>query len=173
MAAARTELGREATFSERSYAWLTPEAVEVDEVDGYTVSRRRVLLDEVQLVTLHRKRRVGLLVVLGLVAFLFGAPLFFAPKRDPGAFLLFFGLFCSPFAIGLLVHLLLGTDYVTLVGKRSKARMAFNFRKGRAREVYELLVREVQAAQAIAAPQQPAPAVEEPAESPAPVAQGA
>jgi len=170
MATGRILLGREATFSERSYAWLTAEAVEIDEVDGYDVARRRVLLDEVQLVTLHRKRRVTLLVILGLATAIFGVPMVIAsPRTNAGAFFLFFGLFCAPFALGLLVHLMFGTDYVTLFGKRSRARIAFNFRKGRAREVYALLVREVQAVQELSAPpQEPAPAVEEPAAPQAP-----
>ena len=163
MATGRILLGREATFSDRSYTWLTAEAVEIDEVDGYDVARRRVLLDEVLLVTLHRKRRFTLLALCGVAAAIFGVPMVaLTPRGNTGAFFLLFGLFCAPFALGFVVHLLFGTDYVTLFGKRSRARLAFNFRKARAREVYALLVREVQAVQELSAPPQPsAPAVEE------------
>ena len=36
---------------------------------------------------------------------------------------------------------------VTIFGRRTKARLSFSFRKGRARQIYQLITREVQAAQ--------------------------
>ncbi len=52
--ARRTLLGRGSTLSSRLRVFRTPDAVEVDEIEGYDVTRRRVRFDEVLLVTYHR-----------------------------------------------------------------------------------------------------------------------
>ena len=154
----RVSLGRDFSFSERVYVFLSAEAVEVEHVDGYEVTTRRVLLDEVQLVTQHRARRVGLSILLLLATLFFAWPILIIPKLG-SSWVVFLAL-SAPFVIGLAVHLLLGTDYVTVFGRRSRARMAFNFRKGRARQVFDQLVREALAAQAS---RRVAPAAVEPA----------
>ena len=163
MAANRTALGRDFSFSERSYGWLSADAVEVDEVDGYDVQRRRVLLDEVLLVTLHRARRVPLLVLWFCLWALIAWPILLV-RSNSGASIWFL-LASSPFALFFIGHAILGTDYVTVFGRRSRARVAFNVRKRRARQVYELLVAETEAAQTRHAPPtqpaEPAAAAEE------------
>jgi hypothetical protein len=142
----RVAIGREFSLAERTYGWLTPDAVEVDEVDGYDVSKRRVLLDEVLLVTRHRARRGVVLLLWAAPALLFLLGAWF--NRPPAGTV--FLVMAAPFVLGFALHTLLGTDYVTVFGRRSRARVAFNFRKGRAREVFDLIVREVQAAQGTA-----------------------
>jgi hypothetical protein len=154
----RIPLGRDFTFSSRSYGWLTGDAIEVDEVDGYDVTRRRVLLDEVLLVSLYRRRRPGVLVTAGFGALVFAMPVY--SLRHEHTAQLVFGLFLLPFLLAFLIHLALGTDYVGIAGRRSRARMAFNLRKERAREVFELIVREVEAAQAARRPAPAAPGTE-------------
>ena len=150
MAARREKLGREFSFAQRCYAFLADDAIEVDEVDGYDVTRRRVLLDDVLLVTLHRARRTGLLVfALGTVAFLTWPMLLIPKGNDAG---IVFAILDAPFVLLFLGHLALGTDYLTVFGRRSRARMAFNLRKGRAREVFQQLTARVAEHQARLAP---------------------
>jgi hypothetical protein len=160
MSAGRVAIGREFSLAERTYGWLTADAVEVDEVDGYDVSKRRVLLDEVLLVTRHRARRGGVLLAWAAPALLFLS--IASVSRAPVAIVL--AVIAAPFVLGFALHMFLGTDYVTVFGRRSRARVAFNFRKGRAREVFDLVVREVEAAQGAGTAQPPPlPAAEAPA----------
>ena len=154
MAPRRIQLGHEFRAAHRSYAWLLADAVEVDDVDGYDVARRRVLLDEVLLVTLHRGRRAGLLLALLIAALFFTLPVAALPSGR-AAFYTFL-IMGSPFLLGFFGHLLLGTDYVTVFGRRSQARVAFNFRKARARQVFELLTRAVRSAEVVEAEARPA-----------------
>lgn len=53
----RKKLGSCLNYNERHYVYLLPDVLEIDQLDGYDVTRRRVFLNEVQLVTLHRQRR--------------------------------------------------------------------------------------------------------------------
>jgi hypothetical protein len=145
MARARIKLGRDFSFSERTYAFLAGDALELDEVDGYDVTRRRVLLDEVLLITRHRTRRFGVLLFGAIMCLFFAWPMAIVP-RNSGAGVVF-ALLASPFALIVLIHGLFGTDYVTVFGRRSRARIAFNFRKGRGQEIFALLAREIQDAQ--------------------------
>jgi CRISPR/Cas system-associated protein Csm6 len=146
---ARQKLGSDSGFGVRTHVYLAGDTLEVDEIDGYNGVRKRVLLDEVVLVTLDRRRNGttlavagGFAALLGLSGAVVGADA--GAKFGSTSVALLVGLiFASPFLLVLLVHLLLGTDYVTVFGKRSSAQLAFSLRKGKARRVFARLQEEV------------------------------
>jgi len=146
---ARKLLGTTASLVSRTRVYLTDGAVEIDEIEGYIGTRRRVLFDEVLLVTLDRRRRASSLVLWMAMALLSSTPgVTVALMRGgtPAGFVVALA-FAVPFTIGFVLHLALGLDYVTVFGKRSLAQMAFSLRKARAREVFVLLRERVQEAQ--------------------------
>ncbi len=113
----------------------------MDELEGYDVTRRRVLFDEVFLVTHHREvgwafvvtmldalTFVGFFtVIIAIVDFKYGvAPALFLvlPLRRPRG-----------------LRLVLRVDVVTVHGPRTRARIPFWFQKDRAREVFRLVAR--------------------------------
>ena len=51
--AARERLGRRAGFSHREYVYRASDSFEIDEIEGYEVTRKRVFFDDVLLVTHH------------------------------------------------------------------------------------------------------------------------
>jgi hypothetical protein len=140
----RKVLGRDAGFGLRTYIFLTPDALEVDEVDGVNVVRTRVLLEDVLLVTFHRRLPWGLLWTLGLLL-AFGAALMTLVPAGPGR--LAFALLAFPVPSLLLLSAVFGVYYVTVFGRRSKARMGWRLGGGRARRVFALLVERVERAQ--------------------------
>ena len=75
--ARRTLLGRRSTVSSQWKVYRSPDAIETEELEGYDVVRKRVLLDEVLLVTLHRT--IGWPFVVTMVAFC----MYFITYMDP------------------------------------------------------------------------------------------
>jgi hypothetical protein len=153
MAGRRVALGREMGLARRSYVFLTPEAVEVDDVEGWglDVYRSRVLLEDVSFMTLHRVTPWGLAVVT-LLVLVIAATFFLAARPEATSPVL---LAFAVVLVGLGFRLVLGVHYLSVVGRRSKARMAWHWRPRRAREVFNLLlerVREQQAQGAVPTP---------------------
>ncbi len=141
----RKALGRDAGFGLRTYIFLTPDALEVDEVDGVNVVRTRVLLDDILLVTLHKSPSWGMFWT-GLAFLSLGALLMRLVPTGPGRLL--FALLAFPLPLALVLSTFVGVHYVTVFGRRSKARMAWRVGSTRARKAFELLVRRVTLAQA-------------------------
>jgi hypothetical protein len=137
---ARTLLGKQSSFVGRSRTYLAPGALEVETVEVYRGTRRRVLFDEVTLVTLHRRRRIFWLVLSGSVAAIFGLSAIFAFDTVPPAVV--FGIVAAIAALAFL-HQARGIDVVTVFGKRGSTKMSFAFRKSRARQVFETICEEV------------------------------
>ena len=144
----RKLLGTASNLATRVRVYLAEDAVEIDEIEGYSGTRKRVLFDEVLLVTLDRRRRLGTIAILVLLS---PGLLIAATKQD-----LNFGLIwteiVSPAWIALLVHLAFGVDQVTVFGKRTVAQMRFAVRKRRGREVFALLRARVGEVQRAATP---------------------
>ena len=140
MAERRTLLGRDASLGLRTHVFLTADGLEVDEVDGVNVVRTRVLLDDILLVTLHRREPWGLFwaMLLFLMAAGFSLGVFPQGQARLVAALVFF-----PVPTLLLGSTFFGVHYVTVFGLRSKARMGWRLSKRRARQVFELLVERV------------------------------
>jgi hypothetical protein len=158
----RRFLGKISGFMVRTRSYLASDAIEVDEIEGYTGTRKRVLLDEVQLVTLDRRKRWRIIAVsfsITLVFFLMFL-LLWLDNHQP-SILIAGASVILPFLLIGAVQLLVGVDYVTVFGKRGVAQVAFFVRKKRARAVFALLRERVQEAQAQArsgnAAEQPAP----------------
>jgi hypothetical protein len=159
----RKLLGTASNLATRVRVYLAEDAVEIDEIEGYSGTRKRVLFDEVLLVTLDRRRRIGSLLIWGALALFFTAIAGLAlvgsrPAPLTGALILM-ALLGGPFWLVFLAHLALGVDHVTVFGKRSTAQIRFSLRKRRAREVFALLTNRVRDAQrgAVAAVQSPVP----------------
>jgi hypothetical protein len=156
----RKLLGTASNLATRVRVYLAEDAVEIDEIEGYSGTRKRVLFDEVLLVTLDRRRRMGSLLIWGAPALFFTAIAGIGSRSAPlaGALMLM-ALLGGPFWLGFLAHLAFGVDHVTVFGKRSTAQIRFSLRKRRAREVFALLTNRARDAQraAVAAPQSPVP----------------
>lgn len=142
--------------------YRTPDAIEAHEIEGSDVSCRRVLLDEVLLVTIHRA--YGLPFVFAMLALItvLGSIGAFLTLADRWLGLGWLALTTLPPLVALGLRFALGIDVVTVSGRRTRVRLAFWFRKAAARDTFLLicrLARERQqrlARQAAAAPAPPA-----------------
>ena len=110
---------------------------------------KRVLFNDVLMVTIHREKGIFYLVLTALIAlfFLGIAILIVSLNVDAWPAALFFGIFGLPFLIAFLTRLLLGVDVVTVFGRRSKTDIRFALRKQRAREAYGTICAAVRNAQ--------------------------
>lgn len=142
----RQYLGSLRSWGDRTRVYRSPEALEVDHIDHWEIRRRRVFFDEVLLVTLHETRIAGpypwLLGALAGIAALIGLAASGTPPLRLGAFavaavsaLSAFGILLSPVWV------------LTAFGRRTRARMNFRFREGKAREIYADICRSVNEAQ--------------------------
>jgi hypothetical protein len=142
----RRFLGRSHTLTERVRTYWTDEALEVDLADHYEIRRRRVFFDEILLVTLHSKRG-GLLPwvpVILVLPVLFMALIASTVGPNP------VGIVSIPVVVLLaLAGILFLTPVwvVTVYGKRTRARMHFRMRQGKARSVYAEICRAANDAQ--------------------------
>ncbi len=143
----RTYLGRTWASGSRQKVYAIEDGLEVDDIYGYEITRRRVFYEDVLLITYHVFRGVGFLVIVGALAFLFGWFTIAVAMEQPAA-AVFFGSFTfAPFAIMFLLRVVLGVDVITVFGRRTKAELRFSFKKRRARLVFRMLVERTRAAQ--------------------------
>ncbi len=134
---ARTLLGRNTSLASRQAVYETADGVEVESTEQYELSRRRVLFEDVLLVTYHRETGWPVVVAnifVFLVFFMIGGSIIAANGSVPAALIV--AAFGVPSLLLILVRLTLKVDVVTLFGRRSKAAIRFPFRKQRARETY-------------------------------------
>lgn len=141
--AGRHYLGQAGDMAVRQRVYRSREYLEVEEIDGYDVVRKRVFFDDVLLVTYHQFLGWPFLLVMGGFCAFFGLIALVVMVRAPLQGLTFGLIFVTPFLIPLALRLILKVDAVTVYGKRSKARVHFSFRKARAREVYVQICRAV------------------------------
>jgi uncharacterized membrane protein YgcG len=130
----RKLLGRNSGVMSREAIYETADAIESEAHEGYEVTRKRVLFEEVLLVTIHREAGTVYVILMAVVTAIFGGVALLG-WREP-VMAISFGILALPFLIGCLVRLIWKLDYVSVFGRRSKAVMRFTFRKRRAREVY-------------------------------------
>ena len=160
----RKKIGRNVGLMTREVIFDTPDAIEVESREGYEVTRRRVLYEEVLLVTFHRTLGTPYVVFMAVMTSLFGglALIFFISLHEPG-FAIAFSIVTLPLLIPLVIRLALKLDFVTVFGRRSKAVIRFPFRKRRAREVYGAICsRTLEVQRAMAEPEPAAAPIEEP-----------
>jgi uncharacterized integral membrane protein len=145
----RRVLGKSRTLGYRATIYQGVDALEIEANEQYEVVEKRVLFDDVLMVTLHREKGIVYLILTGLAAlfFLGIGILFVSINVDAWPAAIFFGVFGLPFLITFLTRLLLGVDVVTVFGRRSKADLRFALRKQRAREVYGTICAAVRNAQ--------------------------
>ena len=137
----RTFLSRRGGLSSFDTVYRTRDAIEVDELEGTDVSRRRVLFDEVLFVTLHQEFGWAFVVMI-LVILTITVPIsLLAALADgtTGAILAFFTVL--PFVALLVLRFAMRVDVVTVQGPRSRVQIPFWFRKARAREVFGIVTR--------------------------------
>ncbi|MDP9195044.1 MAG: hypothetical protein M3P06_25385 [Acidobacteriota bacterium] len=134
----RKLLGRSRSFGSRSSIYQADDALEIEVNEQYDVVQKRVLYDDVMMVTIHRELGVAYLVVMGIIAlfFLGIAVLIVSLSFDAWPASVIFAIFGLPALIAFLVRLFLRLDVVTVFGRRSKTDLRFALRKQRAREVY-------------------------------------
>jgi hypothetical protein len=158
MSSRRDRLGGMWNLHERQHVYLTADALEIDQTDGYDVTRRRVFLNDVVLVTLHRERRWGLAMTFWMVAVLVAAPgavaVLIASQHGDSERVLwvvlgFLGIPAAVLALLGLVPLLVLTPVLSVFGRRTKAAMRFTWRRRRVLAVRDRLVAAVTAAQAV------------------------
>lgn len=137
----RTLIGKRNGVSTRQRIYRTADAIEIEEVEGYDVTRRRVFFDDIVLVTYHQFLGWPFLVAMGV---LLTFSVFFtviASLGSRGAGIVVFLLSALPCLIGLILRLVLRVDAVTVYGKRTRAQIPFWFRKQQARQVYQQICR--------------------------------
>ncbi len=134
----RKLLGKSNTIVSRSAIYQVHDGLEIETNEQYDVVQRRVLFDDVLMVTIHRQIGALYLVGTGLIALFFlGIGLLIVSVNvDAWPAALIFGIFGAPALMAFLIRLFLGVDVVTIFGRRSKAHIRFTIRKKRAREVY-------------------------------------
>lgn len=138
MTTKRRFLGRLSTAITRQRVYRVEDAIEVDEVDHFEVTRRRVFFDDVLLVTRHRYRGKTFLTLTGLMAFFGGgfAAWAGAASSELGVGVVIFALFGFPFLIAFLLRAMVPMEQITVFGRRSKATMRYWFRKKKGEEAF-------------------------------------
>lgn len=134
----RKLLGKSRRFGSRAAVYQTDDGLDLEINEQYDVVQRRVLFDDVMMVTIHRQLGALHLFGTGFLALLFIGLALLVLSRNidawPAAVIL--GIFGAPALLSFLVRLFLGLDVITVFGRRSKATIHFAVRKRRAREVY-------------------------------------
>lgn len=144
----RTPLGRSTDVAGRQRVYEAREGLEVDDLGWLGGRRRRILYDEVLLVTHHRQTgwlAAALLFVLAL-AVLAAAVLFAVGGMKGTAWAVGLGGALPLLAVAVL-RLVLKLSVVTAFGKRSQARAEFWLRPERARQVFQRICARAREAQ--------------------------
>ena len=143
--AKRTRIGRNSNFVTRQIVYRTPVGIEIDELDHFEITRKRVFYDDVLLVTYHRQQSWGFIVLTAIVLLLFGTLAFVAASVPPLAMTL-----AAVAALALILgvtRLLTEVEVVSVFGRRSKAAVRYAYRKAFARRMYNEICANVAAAQ--------------------------
>ncbi len=137
----RIHLGTRTGLSFVHKVYRTPHAIEVDEMEGVDVTRRRVLFDEVLLVTYHRAYGLAFVLTMTALSLVFTGLSALIALGDRTLALVFFALLGLP-TLGLLaLRLVLGIDVLTVHGRRTRAEAHFWLRKASGRDSYRLICR--------------------------------
>jgi hypothetical protein len=137
----RVQLGTRTGLSFVHRVYSTADAIEVDEIEGVDVTRRRVLLEEVLLVTYHRAYGLAFVLTLTVLLVVFSVVSSLVAIGDRAVALVVFALTGLPTLVLLGLRLALGIDVLTIHGLRTRAEVHFWLRKGRGREVFRRVCR--------------------------------
>jgi hypothetical protein len=137
----RTLLGKWVRFIGQQRVYRTQDYLEIDDVEWYEVQPRRILYDEILLVTHHQAAGSGALVTNGLLLVLAVVVSLLVLSASPLAATVTFLASGLPLLTLFALRIVYPIQIVTVFGKRSRARMHFWLRQARAREVYETVCR--------------------------------
>jgi len=153
----RKLLGKSRSLGSRAIIYQGVDALEIEVNEQYEVVEKRVLFDDVLMVTIHRELGAVYLAVTALIALLFLGIAILIVSIDVDAWpaAIVFGAFGLPALISFLTRLFLGVDIVTVFGRRSKTDLRFALRKQRAREVYGTICAAVRSAQRVPVAESP------------------
>jgi hypothetical protein len=144
----RTLIGTNAGVVSRERVFETGEGVEVDSTDQYDLSRKRVLFEDVVLITHHREAGWGHVVGHTFVALVFLSIAAVTVSAGGGWIAAsIISAFALPSIITIAIRSTIGIDVVSIYGRRSRAKLRFTFRKKRARELYGRLCHRTRQAQ--------------------------
>jgi hypothetical protein len=143
----RTLLGKRTDAFARESVYELPDGLETESHEGYDVSLRRVLFEDVLLVTYHREFGKALLISMALGTAFFISLGLVIQGLGGGMASLWVALFSVPFLLILIFRLLFRVDIVSVFGRRSKTSLHFALRKQRARELYNHICERVADAQ--------------------------
>ena len=147
----RVLLGTRQGYHTRERVYATRDALEIDDVEGSDVTRRRVFYDDVVLVTRHRQ--YGWVFLSVTLALAIGVGFIVGPLRTPtvGLAVVMYALFGLPFLLSFVIRALFGVEVICVQGRRTKAVMHFQARRRRAIRVFEQVCRSARQAQGAAA----------------------
>ena len=172
MTPTREYLGREYSLVSKFRVFLRDESLEVDELTYSEVERSRVYFDDVLLLTYHRRFGPLYLTCMSAVAAIF---LLIAlttgtgtASRSEREIALVMAIIAVPFIVAVILRLIFKLDVITIFGRRTFARIAFSWRKQRAREIFNELRERIGARQAEVAREQAALAPPPPPAEPPP-----
>ena len=137
----RVHLGTRTGLSFVHKVYRAADAIEVDEIEGVDVTRRRVLFEEVLLVTYHRAYGLAFVLTLTVLLTLFSTLSGLVAISDRAVGLVIFALTGLPTLVLLGLRLALGIDVLTVHGLRTRAEVHFWLRKARGREVFRQVCR--------------------------------
>jgi hypothetical protein len=151
----RERLGRSTSMATRDAVYLADDGFEVESREYAEIVERRVLFDDIQLVTYHQEIGTAyVLITLGFALLFLIPAIGLAIMNDDGWIpAIFLGAFGVPALIAAFVRLIFRVDVIMIFGRRSKAVMRFALRKSKARETYDRVCAAVRQAQGSRAPE--------------------
>ena len=156
----REFLGSFTSVVTRQRAYRIANGLELDNIDHFEVTRRRVFYDDVVAITYHQTVGTVLIPLFSILAVMMLLSAVLA-SSEPIAVGIFVSL-ALLFLIPVVIRALRKIDIITVFGKRTKITMRFSFRKERARQLYNEITASVRTTQqrlaAEIAAQEPPPA---------------
>ena len=150
MTPARTRIGASTRAFGRESVYELPDGIEIESTENYEVIRRRVLFEDVLLITYHREIGFWFVLINGLVGafFLFMGVVIVSTQRSGSVWPLLtpWLVLAFPFLLAAALRAIVGVDVISIYGRRSKAHIRFSFRKQRARELYGRILARVRQA---------------------------
>ncbi len=143
----RILLGGRTTLLTQQRTYRTADYLEIDNVEGSLVRRRRIFYDEILLVTLHSTHAWTAAAAIALSALGVGLMGFALPAINQPVAVLVWVLTLTTLTIGGIVAVTTPVRVVTIFGRRARTQMRFWSRGGRGREAFGLVCRLAQAAQ--------------------------
>ena len=144
----RQLVARMAGFASRERVYLVEGALEVDDVDQFEITRRRLFFDEIELVTYHRRFGIGALIFTAFVGFAFALPGVLLAVTGTGIAAAVLLLLASPFLAAFVLGLWLKVDVITVHGKTRKVEIRFSYLKARCRRLFVTICERTRTTQA-------------------------